>query len=68
MRIDFEEVSLTGVRYFIGEDGKKKRQQKKFFQTVNPWNKDEKGNVKTRFQIMEELKLKIKKWKEDNKK
>lgn len=46
MRITFEEVKAYGKRTIV-VDGKKKRQQKTFTQTVNPFNKNEDGTIKS---------------------
>lgn len=45
------------------EDGKRKRKQKKFSQTINPFNKNKDGLPKTKKEILIELKDRIEKWK-----
>jgi hypothetical protein len=52
--IRFDEVSIRGVRCWK-EGGNSRQETRKFFQTMNPWNRDERGNLKTRAQIMTEL-------------
>lgn len=54
MRIEFEEISLSATRYWK-ENGKRRQETKKFSQTINPFNKNPDGSVKTRFQIQQEL-------------
>ena len=51
----FQEVSIKGVKRFVGEDGKKKTRTMKFCQTLNPFNKNADGSVKNRDQIMVEI-------------
>lgn len=65
MRTSFEEVNLTGVKY-IKENGKRKRKQKTFLQTINPFNTNNKGEIKTRIEIYEELQEEIKEWKKED--
>lgn len=55
MRYQFEEVSLKVVRRWTDAEGKKRQQTKKFLQTINPFNKNADGSLKTRSQIMVEL-------------
>ena len=62
MKIVFEEVALKGVRRWKDADGKKHQETKKFWQTINPFNKDENGLPKTREQIYDELKAKRAAW------
>lgn len=54
MRIQFEEIKLKATRRWK-ENGKRRRETKTFSQTINPFNRDEAGNVKTREQIWREL-------------
>lgn len=54
MRITFEVVKARGQRTII-VDGKKKRQQKTFEQTVNPFNKNPDGTIKTYEQVLESV-------------
>lgn len=64
MRVTFEEVkyhtSKTGKCIVCG---KSCTRSIKFFQTINPFNKNEDGTVKNRGEICEELKVKIVMWK-----
>jgi hypothetical protein len=53
--IRFEEVSLRARKRWKDADGKRHQETKKFFQTMNPFNKAADGWPKTRYQIMEEL-------------
>ena len=55
MKIYFNEVSIKAVKKWTGSDGKKHQQTKKFYQTVNPFNKNPDGTVKTREEIFREI-------------
>lgn len=54
MRIEFEEVKLKATRHWT-ENGKRRQETKTFSQTINPFNKNADGQVKSRFEIMQEL-------------
>jgi hypothetical protein len=54
MKIIFTEVSVMGRKSWK-ENGKRKTRSKKFSQTLNPWNKNADGSIKTRKQIMAEI-------------
>lgn len=55
-RHTFEVVNLTNKTTApCGKCGKKCTRTKKFWQTLNPFNKNADGSVKTRDQIMDEL-------------
>ena len=55
MRITFDEVKIKGTRRWTDEEGKKRQQTRAFMQTVNPYNKNANGHVKSRDEIMTEL-------------
>ena len=63
MRVNFSEVSVQSKK-----SGKcavcRKRMTKSmaFYQTVNPWNKDSSGNIKTKEAIYAELKQLADNW------
>jgi hypothetical protein len=62
-RINFQEVSITRVR--VGRCdvcGKRCQKKKKFYQTLNPFNKNSDGTVKSRDEILLEVKLDGDKW------
>ncbi|MDP1931950.1 MAG: hypothetical protein Q8L60_10885 [Gammaproteobacteria bacterium] len=61
-RAHFEEVSLRAERTVIDENGKKRKQKKKFYQTINPFNKRANGSVKDRDFIMLELREQAQQW------
>lgn len=63
MRYTFEEVKLTATRSVVGSDGKKRRQQKTFSQTLNPFNLNADGTVKSRADIRRELDAEAGRWK-----
>ena len=54
MEYNFQEVSVKGVKRWV-EDGKKKQKTKKFCQTLNPYNINSDGSVKTRSEIIKEI-------------
>jgi hypothetical protein len=60
-RIVFEEVALTAAKTVNG-----KRRQKKFYQTLNPFNKNKNGVPKTRGEILDELRNQIEEWTNSN--
>lgn len=60
-RYTFDKVSLQGSRTVV-VDGKKRRQTKKFWQTVNPLNKAADGQPKTVAQIFDELREERRQW------
>ncbi|MDO6489280.1 hypothetical protein Q4503_16415 [Colwellia sp. 6_MG-2023] len=54
MQYNFTEVSIKGVKKWK-EDGKNKQKTKKFFQTLNPYNRNSDGDIKTRAEILKEI-------------
>ena len=60
-RIKFETVKRTARKTVI-VDGKKRKRQKTFEQTINPFNKNPDGSVKTRADIIKELNSECRKW------
>ena len=63
MRINFEEIKYREIRYEKNKDGKLVKRQKTFSQTVNPFNKNSDGSVKTREEVFESVKLEALNWK-----
>ena len=61
-RIVFREVSLKAVFRWTDADGKKRQETRKFSQTVNPWNKNARGEAKSGPEIYEELKSERRLW------
>lgn len=62
----FQEVPLYGTKNVpCSGCGKKLRRQRKFFQTLNPFNKAADGSPKTVTQINAELTEQIKQWKQE---
>jgi hypothetical protein len=51
----FDEVSIKATRRWADADGKKRQQTRKFWQTLNPFNKSADGTPKNRAQIVAEL-------------
>lgn len=62
MRITFNEVAIRATRYYTDESGKRRQQTKKFWQTINPFNRNADGSVKTREQIVAELEVERAAW------
>lgn len=63
-RITFEEVSIKAYKTVKCVNcGKRLKRQKKFWQTVSPFNKNERGEIKTKDEIYRELHDRAKKWK-----
>ncbi|QFR59850.1 hypothetical protein VOWphi5012_066 [Vibrio phage phi50-12] len=61
----FQEVSTKGVikQECCVEGCKKKTQEtKKFYQTLNPYNRNKKGEVKTREEIVQEINERKREW------
>lgn len=67
MKINFQEVKLYGEKSCkcAGGCGRRLRRQKKFYQTLNPFNKKNDGNewtVKDRDDIYNELIAEMRQW------
>lgn len=54
-RIVFDEVVVKATRRWKDETGRSRQETRKFWQTVNPFNKNPDGSLKTREQIRAEL-------------
>ena len=61
MQYNFTEVSIKGVKKWK-EDGKNKQKAKKFFQTLNPYNINSDGDIKTRAEILKEITKEREEW------
>src|SRR5882724_7706289 len=55
MKITFDVVRVRATRVWRDDDGRRRQQTREFMQTVNPFNRDDDGNVKTRQQILVEV-------------
>lgn len=58
----FSDIKLTAVKTYRCSCGKRCRRQKKFYQTLNPFNKNKDGSVKTERDIIREERAKIEVW------
>lgn len=59
----FEEISVKGTRKWKDpETGKQRQQTKKFAQTLNPFNKNPDGTIKTRYDIVREITARRNEW------
>lgn len=54
MKYTFNEISVKATRRWT-EDGKKRQETRKFFQTVNPFNKNAEGMIKSSEEIIAEI-------------
>lgn len=61
MRVNFNEVVVIGRRVWR-ENGRRRQQTKKFWQTINPFNKNADGTQKSRDQIVDELRAERDAW------
>lgn len=55
MKQTFQEVKVKAVKRWVDVNGKKRQQTKTFMQTINPFNRDDEGRIKTYSQISKEL-------------
>lgn len=55
MQVTFEEVSVKAIKRWTDENGKRRQKTKTFSQTVNPFNKNSDGTIKTHGEIMREI-------------
>lgn len=62
MRTTFEEVAISATKRWTDEAGKKRQKTRKFWQTLSPFNKCADGSLKTRDQIMVEIKAQRAAW------
>lgn len=62
MKVRFEVVALRAQKKWTDERGKRHQATEKFWQTISPFNKNVDGSIKTREQILEELKIERDRW------
>lgn len=62
MRTTFDEVAVSVTKRWTDEAGKKRQKTRKFWQTISPFNKCPDGSLKTRDQIMVEIKAQRDAW------
>lgn len=55
MRINFDEVSIKATKTWTDADGKRRQKTRKFYQTINPFNKNAAGLPKSRVEIRAEI-------------
>jgi len=70
MRITFHEVKLYGEKSFkcSAGCGRRLQRRKKFYQTLNPFNKKKDGTPKEVDDIYQELRAELKVWSEQTEK
>lgn len=59
--IRFEEVKVKGTRVWK-ENGKRRQETRVFMQTINPFNKNENGCLKTYNEILKEIRAERDAW------
>jgi hypothetical protein len=62
MKKGYWEICISGTKTWVDQNGHKRRKTKKFWQTVNPYNKNDDGSPKTGKQIYKELCLEMDEW------
>lgn len=65
MKLTFDEVGFKSTRKYKDTNGKVRQETRHFYQTLNPFNKNVDGTMKTREQIMTELLLERDAWLKD---
>lgn len=63
----FEEISIKRTKRWVDENGKRRQETRKFWQTISPFNKNKKGQIKTVREIQIENNEEAQKWMEQNK-
>lgn len=58
----FNEVGMTGRKRFLCACGRRLTRQKRFYQTLNPYNKNAQGLAKTQGEILTEVSKELKAW------
>lgn len=63
VHVTFDEISIRRTRTYVDPStGKRKQQSRKFWQTANPFNRNADGSVKSREEIMRELRRAANRW------
>lgn len=62
MRVNFKEISLVATKRWKDKSGKRRQKTQKFWQTVNPLNRNDDGSIRTEAEIMTELKAERDAW------
>jgi hypothetical protein len=63
VRINFREVALWAEKSGKCACGKRRARRQKFYQTLNPYNRNADGQPKSSHEIHEELKVEARAWK-----
>lgn len=58
----FTEISTKRTKRWKDKDGKKRQVTKKFYQTLNPFNKNKNGSVKNESEIWKEINEEADSW------
>lgn len=51
----FYPISVSATKRWTTKDGKKRQRKRKFYQTINPYNKNKNGEMKTKEEILVEI-------------
>lgn len=62
MHYSFQPIEIKATKVWKDENGKKRQKTKTFGQTLNPFNKNEDGTIKTRAQILIEITAEKEAW------
>ena len=63
--INFEEVKINVKKSGKCLCGKYRQRSRSFYQTINPFNKNQEGKIKTREEILVEIKKRAIEWKKE---
>lgn len=67
MRYNFNEIGFSIEKTGKCPNcGKKAKRTKRFYQTINPFNKNAEGNIKTKAEIFNQLKIESDKWEKEH--
>ena len=58
----FGEIACWADKSWKCSCGRRVKRRKKFYQTVNPFNKDADGAIKSRLQVQESVRAKARAW------
>jgi hypothetical protein len=65
IKINFQELKVYGQKSGKCGCGKRRARSITLYQTLNPFNRNKKGEIKTREEIYEELKVDLESWKKE---
>lgn len=62
MNCSYKAIEIKATKKWTDENGKKRQKTKTFYQTLNPFNKNSDGTVKSREQILIEIEAEKESW------